>query len=1008
MQGVPAPQDRSRCFVCHAVVAAGSLFCAVCGARQDETAAQELRSVIYLLSELSDWEAQGMISPDEAGMLRRRYESRRDELRAGLALTDELPGTSEPLTAKEDAAKVALETKAQAAGEGRVAARSASRREARRPLFETLADPHTLRLLLYTGAAMLVVGIVIWLRDVLYLKLQEPQVQAALLACGTVAAIVSGWMMTLRVRLRLTGRALTLTGSLLFPINFWFLVRSGLIENRGRAWMVCALCAALYAQAAALLRERLYVYMACAASVAAAWALIFRAAPEAYGLYALSLMTAALLFLHLSTLFPRSTRRDEGTFESRAAEETTRAGQALSNEASSGEASSGEAPSGEAANDKAASGKAVGSKAAEPSRWSYELWGRPLVRVALFAATAAAFSYMLLHAGASPARDEGMFRWRTSDYDASIAILLFSALAYVAWFAARYVYTARRPLLYTTSALALFWTVFLLLDGLRLSGRTRLLTLAATALVAATAARLLRDAVLAEALHRASAMVLTLLLLIASAIALLLHLDASALETGWRPAIFFVMAVTLLFGALRGGRVAARSIYGAGLATLAALVLVASLLDALAAAGVLPSSWPIAGGVVVAAFLLQWVALKRLRPTESAAVTMTNGQRANAPFAGGKTTSAPLITVGSLDAVIRMVTDSAALVCALLWLVRLLALEDANGWSAAFVMLAALLYWTTRAAHARQSWLVYLVSLHAGALLLALCVAVHIEWRWFAIVFALLLFPTLFAIGRRARGRVVGWLARPVSISAAAVVAGVCLALVLEAAPVLQTGNELLLAPCVGAGALLLATLGASLFSAGRERVGYFRTSLGAAVAAFILLALRAGYDPFTDVEMYTSPVAVLLLVVSYLILRREWDATAHDATLLLWTGSLLLCGPLLIRALQFRLLLYLPAPWRDLVVLCVALALILFGALGRLRAPVINGVVTLLLELIALALTSVRWLQVPLKVYLITAGGVSIVVWGVFEYRREQLLLVRQRLHERGAQARERFEEWR
>jgi uncharacterized membrane protein len=236
----------------------------------------------------------------------------------------------------------------------------------------------------------------------------------------------------------------------------------------------------------------------------------------------------------------------------------------------------------------------------------------------------------------------------------------------------------------------------------------------------------------------------------------------------------------------------------------------------------------------------------------------------------------------------------------------------------------------------------------------------------------------------------------------------VSLALVLQAAPVLQTGDERLLAPAIAAGALTLATLAPRGEQARRERVRYFRISLGAAVAAFILLALRAGFDPWTDVEVYTSPVAVLLLVVSYAMMRREWDETASDASLLLWTGSLLLCAPLLIRALQFRLLLDLPAPGRDLVVLCVSLALILFGALGRLRAPVVNGIITLLLELFALALTSVHWLQVPLKVYLITAGVLSLIIWGVFEYRREQLLLVRQRLHERGARARERFEEWR
>ena len=177
-----------------------------------------------------------------------------------------------------------------------------TQRRQRRVLLETLADPHTIRLLLYTGAAMLVVGVVIWLRDVLYLKLQEPIVQAALLVTGTIIVTVSGWLAILRTRLLLTGRALTLIGSLLVPVNFWFLVRSGLIENHGRAWIVCAFCALLYASTAALLREKLYVYLASVAAIATAWTIIYRIEREAFGLYALSLMTISLIFLHLFRL----------------------------------------------------------------------------------------------------------------------------------------------------------------------------------------------------------------------------------------------------------------------------------------------------------------------------------------------------------------------------------------------------------------------------------------------------------------------------------------------------------------------------------------------------------------------------------------------------------------------------------------------------------------------------------------------------------------------------------
>jgi hypothetical protein len=815
-------------------------------------------------------------------------------------------------------------------------------------------------LLLYTGAAMLVVGIVIWLRDVLYLKLREPLVQAVLLALGTIAVTISGWLMTLRTRLRLTGRALTLIGSLLVPVNFWFLARSGLISINGRAWMVCAFCAVLYAQTAALLREKLYIYLACVASIASVWALIYRATPEAYGLYSLTLMMASLIFLHLSRVFPVAVQQEatakEAAGEARAAKEN--------------------------------------DGTAEASRWSYVLWGPPLVRVALAGAGMSATLYMLLRPGASHSLDDGLFRWRANDYDASIAMLLFLAGAYVAWLTARVIYTRGRPLLYTTSALALFWTEFLLLDGLRLSGQAHMLALAATVLIAAVAARLMTERILAGALYRASAIVLTLLFLISSLIVLILHLSTAELETSWRSSVFFVLAATIVFGVTGGRRDEGRSVYGAGLAAMAAMVLVAAALDALKAVAVFPSSWPIAVGVVCAALLLQWAGAWWLHAQEALA-------------AEGRSVRLSVGAFG-LSAVIRLVTDSVVVACAMLWFARTLFLTERVGWSAASVLLPASLYWLERARHQRQALLVYLASAHAGALLLALLMAVKVEERWVAFVFALTLFPVLFAVSRYGRARAAEWLARAAGMAAAAVAAMISVVVMLEAAPVLQAGNERLMAPTLTAGALCMVTLGASLFSTAGARVSYFRVGLGAAVAAFVLTVLRTGYDPLIDVEMYTSPIALLLLIVAYLSVRRGWDEYARDTSLLLWAGGVLLCGPLLIRALQFRLLLDVAAPWRDPVVLCVSLGLVLFGVMGRLRAPVVVGTITLVVELVALALTSVNWLQVPLKVYLITAGVLIIVVWGIFEYRREQLLLMRQRLHEQSALARERFNGWR
>jgi hypothetical protein len=997
-----SPEASLRCPVCRAGLAAGSPFCEQCGARLDDARArEELSGVNYLLSELERWEAERLIAFEEAATLRARYESRREELRAQLAAgeaqasVDARPQTSGEASAVSAGAPTArasqanAETAAQpfaakaqpvtAASDAQPARTSflstilsrltsrptqartqpTSRRAERRPLFETLADPHTLRLLLYTGAAMLVVGIVIWLRDVLYLKLQEPLVQAVLLAMGTVAVLITGWLMTLRTSLRLTGRALTLIGALLVPVNFWFLVRSGLISNNGRAWMVCALCAVLYALTAALLRERLYVYMACAASIATAWALVYRASPEAYGLYSLTTATASLIFLHLSRLFPNVLQAS-----GKAAESSVKAEEAREDDARAG-----------------------------ASRLSYELWGPPLAGVALMATALSATFYMLLRPGASPTLGSRAFVLHTSDYGAGLAMLLFAAGAYVAWFAARFIYTKRRPLLYTTSALALFWTLFLFLDGLQLEGRTHLPALSGAALAAAVcAARFVREKILAESVYRASAMLLTLLLVIAGIIALILHLDANTLETAWRLSVFFVLATTIMFGLLKIGRGGGRAVYGAWLAATAALMLLAAGLDALQAARWFPGSWPIAAGVVCAALVLA-------RLSAGGEEGKTAGRHGEPAPSGG---------VATPEALVRTVTDGAVLACAVLWFARTLPTVNEGGWSAVLVLLPAVLYWTLRASQQRQALYVYVGTAHAGALTWALVVALGLERRWAALVFTLVLFPALFAVGLFARGRGSQWLARPVRMSAAVVAALAGAAALLEAAPVLEPGRELLLAPMMTAGALCVVTMTASIWTEGRERVHYFRGGLAAAVLAFVLAALRAGYAPLVDVEVYTSPIAVLLLIVAYVSVRREWDEYEADTSVLLWVGSLLLCGPLLVRALQFRLWSEVAAQWRDAVVLCVALAAVLFGVVGRLRAPVMIGMITLVVELFAVAVTSVEWLQVPLKTYLITAGALSLVVWGIFEYRREQLLLMRERLHERGAVARERFRGWR
>jgi hypothetical protein len=1076
--------NRAECHICHAALSPDSAFCAACGASTVERNAEEWRAVLYLLSELERWQALGSINPAEAASLRSVYERRRDNLRALLTASAQ----DDVYAERESDAQVTSSTSSQTettrpsptSSAGQPAAASPSIRfplsrspaqpqparpptaeqvGPRRALVETLTEPYTLRLLLYTGAAMFVVGIIIWLRDVLYLKLQEPVVQAGLLMLGTIALIASGWFTILRTRQRFTGRALTLAGSLLVPVNFWFLVRSGLIADQGRAWMVCALCALLYAFTAALLSEKLYVYMACAASVATPWALVYRFERQAAGLYALALMFVALVFLHLAHRFSETQDARSEVAEGEASEESKRARNA--------------------------------------ARVADELWSKPLTQAAITGACLAALVYMPLRLGPSLSLYDGIFRLRAQEYASSTGIFLFIALGYTAWFTGRYLNTRRRVTLYTTSVIALLWAVFLVLDGLRLRAEVQILLLATIMLAVSLAARRAPSVELGRALYLASIFAGLMLMpvafaaLLAAAQATFIHgagfallavafatlsaprLGPTAVQTAFayasallastgflvallsasltsqtlftaacaawpfalytvafmterqrletqlaapfirtadvetsllllwasfvslvlylsetnrivpRAAMFCALVAPLLYGLLRVVR--ERNAFGAGLAAIASIVIVASSLDALQDAGIWPHSWPIAAGVICAAFALHKAGARWLRAS------------------GGQEQAGD----GRLYATGRIVLDAAVVFCALLWF--LTALFDRVGFGATFVLLLALVYWGERAAQSRKSWPTYLSAAHAGAFFLTLLIALDTDRRWFAALAALLLAPLFFAVGGYARARRAVWLVGPASNAAVSVMALSFIAAIAQALPHLQAGDPALLAPSVAIATLAVVSFIASmLYGEGVARVRYFRAGLYLAVIAYALLCLRAGFEPLVDVEVYTSPIAVLLLAVAYISFRREWGEYERDTSLLFWAGSILLAGPLLLRALQFRLLMDMAAPWRDLATLCASLALVVFGILGRLRAPVLVGAATLLIELASLTLTSVDWLQVPLKIYLVTVGALLALVGWMFEYRREQLMLIRNRFNARRATARERFNAWR
>jgi hypothetical protein len=355
---------------------------------------------------------------------------------------------------------------------------------------------------------------------------------------------------------------------------------------------------------------------------------------------------------------------------------------------------------------------------------------------------------------------------------------------------------------------------------------------------------------------------------------------------------------------------------------------------------------------------------------------------------------------------IRLVLDLSVTACAILWLIRAFSLFYAVGFGAPSVLLLALLYWTGRAYFARLRWHVRLACAHASAFLIILLIALRVDAEWLVFLFALVLFPLFFVLSRYVRHS--EWLRAPLSEAAAASLLLSLVLALLQAGPHLQAGDAHLLQPSLTIAAVALLSFTASIFSRGRVSVLYFRTGLWTAVVSIMMASLRAGFDPLEDIEIYTTPIAVMLLIIAYLSIRRAWEEYDRDASLLLWMGSVLLAAPLLARALQFRLLIDSPAQWRDVAILAASLALILYGVVGRIRAPVLVGSTALITELVVLTLTSVNWLQVPLKYYLMVVGALLLIIFGTLEYRREQFLMMRRRFQERRDSMRERFGEWR
>jgi hypothetical protein len=132
-------------------------------------------------------------------------------------------------------------------------------RPPRRSILEILLDPRSIQWLLASGGVLLVAGLVIWLASLGLFK--NPAIVAVCMGAGTIAVLAAGCALVLRSRYQLAGRAITLLACLVMPLNLWFYHAHHLVGVEGHLWLAGVVCCALYAAAAWVLEDVLFVYV---------------------------------------------------------------------------------------------------------------------------------------------------------------------------------------------------------------------------------------------------------------------------------------------------------------------------------------------------------------------------------------------------------------------------------------------------------------------------------------------------------------------------------------------------------------------------------------------------------------------------------------------------------------------------------------------------------------------------------------------------------------------------
>lgn len=235
-----------NCLVCGARLEGWWRFCLKCGARIDEATIREVSAIDYLLHELQEWYRREVVDQETQELLEKEYNEKRKQLISGLK---PIPKVPTPVDAgfslePEFTAKQSPEQPEEIVPP--------------KPFTQVVTD--NINLIFMLASLLFVVGILLYYRREIYTGLQIPYVQASVLGLVTIAMLFTGWVLVRQTYQTIAGRALTILGSLLVPINPWFMVRTGILKDSGNSWVLGCICTLLYLWTAYFLKDRLFIY----------------------------------------------------------------------------------------------------------------------------------------------------------------------------------------------------------------------------------------------------------------------------------------------------------------------------------------------------------------------------------------------------------------------------------------------------------------------------------------------------------------------------------------------------------------------------------------------------------------------------------------------------------------------------------------------------------------------------------------------------------------------------